>query len=72
MTWIADWYLNQIATHGAWTVLGVHAAGFLAGYGAAGALVDWQAARRKRRRDIRRLESFANHPAHRTRKEDRP
>ncbi|PAZ15619.1 hypothetical protein CLM62_12540 [Streptomyces sp. SA15] len=42
---------------------------------AAGIAVSWACARagrwRTRRRDIQRLEAFANHPAHRARKEDR-
>lgn len=69
---VTDWYLNLHATYGTGTVLATQAAALIALFWTACALLDHIEDRRHRRNVIRQLEAFANHPANRTRKEDRP
>jgi hypothetical protein len=59
MSPIADWYLNQLATHGVTTVLAVQGTALVAAVWAAWRVID----RRELRRDIRDLEARINHPS---------
>ncbi|MGW2048640.1 hypothetical protein ACWCPF_26165 [Streptomyces sp. NPDC001858] len=68
----ADWYINQLAEHGWLTVLSAQAGLFLAAWCVLGAALRQHRQYRERRDGIRRLQSYANHPANHTRKEDRP
>lgn len=68
MSPIVDWYLNQLATHGPIPVVAVETAICVAAWCALGTALH-TAERRRIRRGLHHLEHYANHPAHRTRKE---
>ncbi|MEU3613433.1 hypothetical protein ABZ725_14115 [Streptomyces sp. NPDC006872] len=68
----ADWYIDQLAEHGWLTALGIQAGLLLAAWCVLDAALRRRRQYCERRDGIRRLQSYANHPANHTRKEDRP
>lgn len=76
MSTVADWYLDQLATHNFLVVIAVHAVAIRAICLGLAAAIDWIDDRYQDRRELqaglRAAERHANHPANRQQRKEKP